>query len=405
TELPIFIVAMEKLPFFKAVDKKLREIYPDFESLDRDYKNYYFIKLLLSSDYFDFANKPKAVLPFHEYKNHIANPIEEHLNECVHYATANQISNLHFTVSEAHQNLFENEILLLKEKIEKESKTKINIAYSYQSKKTDSITVDAKNKVVRDKKNAVIFRPGGHGALIENLNDLDADIIFIKNIDNVIQNHIDQITLYKKALAGILITMQQKVFEYLEAIDKEQIQTEQISEIVLFLKEHLNTEITSDFNKFTIENKIIKLKELLDRPIRVCGMVKNEGEPGGGPFWVMSNKGEVSLQIVETSQVDLFNQKQQQILAEATHFNPVDLVCGIKNYKNEKFDLKNFIDQKAGFIVEKSVDGKIVRSYELPGLWNGAMADWLTIFVAVPLLTFNPVKTVNDLLKPAHQPQ
>lgn len=405
SELPIFIVAMEKFPFFKAVDKKLREIYPDFESLDRDYKNYYFIKLLLSEEYFDFANKPKAVLPFHEYKTHIANPIEEHLNECVHYATANQVSNLHFTVSEAHQVLFEESVIELKEKIEKASKTQINTTYSYQSKKTDSITVDAKNKIVRDKNDAIVFRPGGHGALIDNLNALDADMIFIKNIDNVIQNHIDQITLYKKALAGILITIQQKVFGYLKAIDKEEIESEKISEIVLFLKEHLNTEVTNDFNKFTIENKIIKLKELLDRPIRVCGMVKNEGEPGGGPFWVMNNKGEVSLQIVETSQVDLSNQKQQQILAEATHFNPVDLVCGIKNYKNEKFDLQQFVDQKAGFIVEKSVDGKTVRSYELPGLWNGSMANWLTIFVAVPLITFNPVKTVNDLLKPAHQPQ
>ncbi|PWB24214.1 DUF4301 family protein [Flavobacterium sp. HTF] len=405
SELPIFIVAMEKFPFFKAVDKKLREIYPDFESLDRDYKNYYFIKLLLSSDYFDFANKPKAVLPFHEYKTHIANPIEEHLNECLHYATANQISNLHFTVSEAHQVLFEEAVTALKEKIEKASGTQINTTYSYQSKKTDSITVDAKNKIVRDNNNAIVFRPGGHGALIENLNALEADIIFIKNIDNVIQNHIDQITLYKKALAGILITMQQKVFGYLKAIEKDEIQQDEISEIVLFLKEHLNTEITKDFNKFTIENKIIKLKELLDRPIRVCGMVKNEGEPGGGPFWVMNNKGEVSLQIVETSQVDLSNQKQKQILTEATHFNPVDLVCGIKNYKNEKFDLQQFVDQKAGFIVEKSVDGKTVRSYELPGLWNGSMANWLTIFVAVPLITFNPVKTVNDLLKPAHQPQ
>ncbi|MBP1224244.1 DUF4301 family protein [Flavobacterium sp. 1355] len=405
SELPIFIVAMEKFPFFKAVDKKLREIYPDFESLDRDYKNYYFIKLLLSEEYFDFANKPKAVLPFHEYKTHIANPIEEHLNECVHYATANQVSNLHFTVSEAHQVLFEESVTELKEKIEKASKTQINTTYSYQSKKTDSITVDAKNKIVRDKNDTIVFRPGGHGALIDNLNALDADMIFIKNIDNVIQNHIDQITLYKKALAGILITIQQKVFGYLKAIEKEEIESEKISEIVLFLKEHLNTEVTNDFNKFTIENKIIKLKELLDRPIRVCGMVKNEGEPGGGPFWVMNNKGEVSLQIVETSQVDLSNQKQQQILAEATHFNPVDLVCGIKNYKNEKFDLQQFVDQKAGFIVEKSVDGKTVRSYELPGLWNGSMANWLTIFVAVPLITFNPVKTVNDLLKPAHQPQ
>lgn len=405
SELSIFIVAMDKFPFFEALDKKLREIYPDFEILDRDYKNYYFIKTLLSSDYFDFANKPKAVLPFHQYKTHIANPIEEHLNECVHYATANHVSNLHFTVSEAHQNLFENEVEVLKEKVEGDSGIKIEIAYSYQNKSTDSICVDAKNIPIRDKNSNLVFRPGGHGALIENLNELESDIIFIKNIDNVIQNHIDKIALYKKALAGVLIEVQQKVFDYLKAIEGHEIDEKNLEEIVAFLLQKLNVEMSSDFNKFTFENKINKIKDLLDRPIRVCGMVKNEGEPGGGPFWVMSAKGSVSLQIVETSQVDLTNKKQQEILAEATHFNPVDLVCGIRNYKNEKFDLLQFVDQKAGFIVEKSVEGKIVKSYELPGLWNGAMANWLTIFVAVPLITFNPVKTVNDLLKAAHQPQ
>ena len=403
--LSIFIVAMDKFPFFEAVDKKLKEVYPNFEKLDRDSKNYYFIKLLLSVDYFDFANKPKAVLPFHLYKDHIANPIEEHLNECVHYATANQISNLHFTVSEIHQAQFEEAVDLVKKKIEEKSQTIINIGYSYQNKSTDSITVDANNKMFRNKNGELVFRPGGHGALIENLNELDADIIFIKNIDNVIQNHIDLITLYKKALAGILIEIQQKVFSYLKAIERKEITENDVIGIVEFLKRQLNINLTNDFNKFTFENKIIKIKELLDRPIRVCGMVRNEGEPGGGPFWVMNEKGTVSLQIVETSQVDLSNKKQAQILAEATHFNPVDLVCGIKNYKNEKFDLTQFVDPKAGFIVEKSVEGKTVKSYELPGLWNGAMANWLTIFVAVPLITFNPVKTVNDLLKPAHQPQ
>ncbi|WP_343613655.1 DUF4301 family protein [Flavobacterium sp.] len=404
-ELAIFIIGMEKFPFFDEVDKKLREIYPDFESLERDFKNYYFIKLLLSPEYFNSANKPKAVLPFHQYVDHIANPIEEHLNECVHYATSKNVSNLHFTVSEIHQNLFEKAVDEVREKIEKPSGVQINIGYSYQNKSTDSINVDAKNKIVRSSNGNLIFRPGGHGALIENLNNLDADIIFIKNIDNVIQNHIDKITLYKKALGGVLIEVQQKIFAYLKIIEKEELTENIISEIVGFLKQKLNIEMSKDFNKFTFENKIIKLKEVLDRPIRVCGMVRNEGEPGGGPFWIMNRKGEISLQIVETSQVDLSNKKQLEILEEATHFNPVDLVCGIKNYKGQKFDLKEFVDHKSGFIVEKSVEGKPVRSYELPGLWNGSMANWLTVFVAVPLITFNPVKTVNDLLKPAHQPQ
>ncbi|QOG02609.1 DUF4301 family protein [Flavobacterium sp. MDT1-60] len=405
-ELPIFIVAMEKFPFFKDVDKKLKMLYPDFDTLDRDYKNYYFIKLLLSSDYFDFANKPKAVLPFHKYKTHIANPIEEHLNECAHYASSNQVSNLHFTVTEAHQNLFENAVEAVKEKVEKNSGVKTAISYSYQNKSTDSIAVDLKNKLVRDNKNnELVFRPGGHGALIENLNVLESDIIFIKNIDNVIQNHIEKTTLYKKALAGVLIEIQQKVFSYLRIIENQEIKEDNIDEIILFLSNRLNAKLTNDFNKFTFENKISKIKELLDRPIRVCGMVKNEGEPGGGPFWVMNNKGVVSLQIVEASQVDVSDKKQHSILKEATHFNPVDLVCGIRDYKNNKFDLMQFTDQNAGFIVEKNFEGKTVKSYELPGLWNGAMANWLTVFVAVPLITFNPVKTVNDLLKAAHQPQ
>ncbi|MEL1253375.1 DUF4301 family protein [Flavobacterium sp. DGU38] len=404
-DLSIFIVGMDKFPFFEAVYEKLKEVYPDFDTLPRDYKNYYFIKFLLSSDYFDFANKPKAVLPFHKYKTHIANPIEEHLNECVHYVATNKTSNLHFTVSEAHQGLFEKAIAEVKEKVEAASGTQINISFSYQNKQTDSIAVDVKDNVFRSQKGSFIFRPGGHGALIENLNNIDADIIFIKNIDNVIQNNIDKITLYKKALGGILIEAQQKVFGYLNAIEKEQIKEQDVEEIVKFLMQKLNIEMTSNFNKFTFENKISKIKELLDRPIRVCGMVKNEGEAGGGPFWIRNDKGDISLQIVESSQVDLTNKKQKSILEDSTHFNPVDLVCGTKNYKGEKFDLPEFVDHNTGFIVEKSAEGKVVKNYELPGLWNGGMSNWLTIFVAVPLITFNPVKTVNDLLKPAHQPQ
>ncbi|MEG0849104.1 MAG: DUF4301 family protein [Flavobacterium sp.] len=403
--LAIFIVGMEKFPFFEIVYKKLKELYPDFDALERDYKNYYFIKLLLSPEHFNSANKPKAVLPFHLYKTHLANPIEEHLNECVHYATTNNSSNLHFTVSEIHQKLFEQAVDEVKGKIEKSSGTKINIGYSYQNKSTDSITVDVKNKILRNQNEELIFRPGGHGALIENLNNLDADIIFIKNIDNVIQNHIDEITLYKKTLGGVLIEIQEKVFSYLRAIENNELHESDFAAIIEFLAEKLNIQVSKDFYKFTIEHKITKIREILDRPIRVCGMVRNEGEPGGGPFWVMNDKGEVSLQIVEASQIDLQNKKQLEILEAATHFNPVDLVCGIKNFKGQKFNLGQYIDQNAGFIVEKSVEGKAVKNYEWPGLWNGSMAHWLTIFVAVPLITFNPVKTVNDLLKATHQPQ
>lgn len=405
SELAIFIIGLEKFPFFEAVDTKLRELFPDFESLPRDYKNYYFIRLLLGNDYFDFANKPKAVLPFHKYENHIATALEEHLFESAYYASSNKHSHLHFTISEAHQSQFESIVDTIKASIEKQSGTTINVSYSFQNKKTDSIAVDPDNTPFRNEKRELVFRPGGHGALIENLNDLDADIIFIKNIDNIIQNNVEKTALYKKGLAGVLIELQQQIFTYLQDIETNKTEQGNIDAIILFLKEKLNTKISDDFHAFSFENKISKIKEALNRPIRVCGMVKNEGEPGGGPFWVRDEKGNLSLQIVESSQVDLTNTHQHKILDSATHFNPVDLVCGIKDYKNEKFDLTQFVDHNSGFIVDKTILDKKIKAYELPGLWNGAMAKWLTVFVQVPLLTFNPVKTVNDLLKPAHQPQ
>ncbi|MGO4904662.1 DUF4301 family protein [Flavobacterium sp. W20_MBD1_R3] len=402
-KLSVFIVGMEKFPFFEIIDKKLRADFDNFETMDRSLKNYYFIKLLLSSDYFDFANKPKGILPFHKYKTHIASPVEEHLRECAQYSNSNNSSDLHFTVSESHQKHFEDIVDLIKSKIEIDSEVTINVGYSYQNKSTDTLAVTMKNKPFRDENGQLVFRPGGHGALIENLNNLEADLVFIKNIDNVIQNNLEKIALYKKGLAGILIEIQQRVFSYLNALDSVAIEAELLDEIVLFLKEELNITMKDDFYSKNLETKIIELQTILNRPIRVCGMVKNEGEPGGGPFWVRDIQGGVSLQIVESSQVDFEDDNQKSILNAATHFNPVDLVCGIKNYKNEKFELTDFVDYNSGFIVEKNVAGKNIKGYELPGLWNGAMANWLTVFVQVPLITFNPVKTVNDLLKPAHQ--
>jgi nicotinamide riboside kinase len=404
TELSLFIVGMDKFAFFEAVDRKLKEIYPNFNSLERDYKNYYFIKTLLSPEYFDFANKPKGILPFHKYMTRIAAPIEEHLYECAFYATSNNQSNLHLTVSENHQEQFEEIIEKIKDEIEAKSNSTINVTYSYQKKETDTISVDSENKPFRNEKGMLVFRPGGHGALIENLNAIDADVVFIKNIDNVIQNNIQQISFYKKALAGILIELQHQIFDYLKVLDSQEPNLERIDEILDFLQNKLNVILNDDFHKFKLSNQISTLKDALNRPIRICGMVKNEGEPGGGPFWVRGIDGNASLQIVETSQVDLTNSDQVKVLSNATHFNPVDLVCGLKNYQNEKFDLKQFVDPNSGFIVHKNNAGIDLKAYELPGLWNGAMANWLTVFVEVPLFTFNPVKTVNDLLKPAHQP-
>ncbi|MDR6845467.1 DUF4301 family protein [Flavobacterium granuli] len=402
-ELALFIIGMDKFPFFEGVDKELKEIYPDFDSLGRDYKNYYFIKTLLSSEYFDFASKPKGVLPFHKYESYIATPIQEHLNECAFYATSNNQSDLHFTVSENHQTQFEEIIEKIKGKIEAKSNSSITVSYSYQKKETDTIAVDTGNNPFRNEKGMLVFRPGGHGALIENLNAIDTDVVFIKNIDNVCQNNIEQVSFYKKALAGVLLDLQCQLFGFLNALDSQEITLEKITEILAFLKSQLNIEMNDGFHKFKLENQVNELKEALNKPIRVCGMVKNEGEPGGGPFWVRGTDGRLTLQIVETSQIDLNNASQLKILGNATHFNPVDLVCGLKNYQNKKFDLKEFVDPNSGFIVHKNSGGIDLKAYELPGLWNGAMANWLTVFVEVPLFTFSPVKTVNDLLKTAHQ--
>ncbi|MGV3697579.1 DUF4301 family protein [Flavobacterium sp.] len=403
--LPIFLAGIEKFPFYDEIKAKVKELTPDYYSLESHEKSYLFIKTMLSPEYFDFCNKPKGVLDFHKYETEITTPVEEHLNECAFYASSKSVSNLHFTVSDHHEILFQTIIDRVKQKVEDKSKTKVHVAYSHQDKSTDTIAVTPNNEPFRTEDGRLLFRPGGHGALIKNLNNLDADVIFIKNIDNVIQNHIQEITLYKKGLAGILIDLQQQVFEILKAVENNRINEKDIPAIIRFMAQQLNIDILEDFEKYTLENKLEFIINKLNRPIRVCGMVKNEGEPGGGPFWVRSYKGNVSLQIVESAQVETNNAEQAGILAKATHFNPVDLVCATKNYKGEKFELPQFVDTSTGFIVSKTKNGQDLKGYELPGLWNGAMAKWITVFVEVPLITFNPVKTVNDLLKPAHQPQ
>lgn len=402
-DLSIFLVGLDKFPFYKKVNTLLEKTNSDYNKNAKDVKDYLFIKMLLSSEYFDFSNKPKGILPFHNYETHIATPIEEHLNECVCYASSNGKANLHLTISGHNQTDFDKIINKNKSFIETQFQTKINIDFSNQNKNTDTIAVDLENNPMRNENGNLIFRPAGHGALIQNLNEIDADIIFIKNIDNIIQNHIETIGFYKKGLAGILINLQQKIFRYLLKMEHYRLIDSDLEEILNFVKINLNIEIGEDFNKFTLQNKTEFLKTTLNKPIRVCGMVKNEGEPGGGPFWVFDKYGNSTLQIVEGAQIDLNNESQIEILKSATHFNPVDLVCSTKNYRGEKFDLNDFIDKKSGFIVEKTKNGKQLKGYELPGLWNGAMAKWITIFVQVPLITFNPVKTVNDLLKPAHQ--
>jgi nicotinamide riboside kinase len=402
-DLSTFIGGIDRMPFFKEVYEKLSSNVENFEDLDLDHKNYHFICFILSPNYFNYANKPKGILPFHKYAERIASPIEEHMYECAYYASVNNKSLLHFTVSQEHQSQFEDIVKSVEQKVKKETNTAVNVSYSFQNKKTDTIAVTFSNETFYDDKGYLVFRPGGHGALIENLDKLNSDVVFIKNIDNVIQND-EVIAIYKKALAGILIETQQQVFSYLEAIEDGELTEDVTATIVAFLQDKLSVVIDDNFSSCSLEAKTSYINSKLNRPIRVCGVVKNEGEPGGGPFWVQDDKGDISLQIVESSQVNMNVEDQVTIMATASHFNPVDLVCGIRNFKGEKFDLNRYVDKNSGFIVEKNTAGTTVKSYELPGLWNGAMANWITLFVEIPLLTFNPVKTVNDLLKAPHQP-
>ncbi|WP_298754273.1 DUF4301 family protein [uncultured Psychroserpens sp.] len=404
-DLSIFFVGLEKFPFYNIVRARLKEENPNFDELSIDEQGFKFVQMMLDSDKLDYGNFPKGLLPFHEYKNQvISTAFEEHLYESALYSSSDEPTRLHFTISEKHNHKFDEEFARIEKKVEDKTGSKFDISFSYQKESTDTIAVTPKNKPFRNENGSLLFRPSGHGALIENLNDLDADIVFIKNIDNVVTyKYKTEVAKYKKVLAGMLIEIQEQAFKYLNVLDDDNLSEELLIEIAEFLANKLNVKISSEFEKYSRKYQIEYLAEKLNRPIRVCGMVKNEGEPGGGPYWIKDESGNTSLQIVESAQINKKSKHQKDILKGATHFNPVDLVCSVKNHRGEKFDLRKFVDPKAAFISMKTKTGKDLKALELPGLWNGSMANWNTIFIEVPLITFNPVKTVNDLLKAPHQ--
>lgn len=400
-ELALFIIGMEKLPFYSEV---LEAVPDNYNQLNSDEKIVAFINTMLNKKQLNFGQLPKGLLPFHQYKNEVSTAFKEHLYEATQYASNHSNAKLHFTISEEHESKFKQELENIHEKITTKTDTRFEIGFSYQKHKTDTIAVNPNNTFFREDNGQLLFRPSGHGALIENLNDINDDIIFIKNIDNVVTPKLkDDVIVYKKILAGVLLKAQQQVFNYIQVLNENNVTEESIISIANFLSNHLNIVINPEFEKYSTKYQIEYLINKLNRPIRVCGMVKNEGEPGGGPFWVKSENGSVSLQIVESAQINKKNKHQKNILKKATHFNPVDIVCGVKNYKGDKFNLLNFVDHNTAFISSKTRLGKTLKALELPGLWNGAMANWTSIFVEVPLDTFNPVKNVNDLLKPSHQ--
>ncbi len=364
------------------------------------------MQTLLNDEGLGYGSLPKGLLKFHRYGQESRTPVEEHLVEGANYCrSADNKVYIHFTVSPEHKTRFVQHVEEVKPKYEQQFGVTYDITYSEQKPSTDVIAVDMNNEPFRNEDGSMLFRPGGHGALIENLNELDADMVFIKNIDNVVPDRLKDTTYrYKKLLGGLLLSYQQRIFDYLNYLDRaEDLFSDKVEEIRHFVENQLCVISPAVFASLQDDEKVAWLISKLDRPIRVCGIVKNEGEPGGGPFWVSSEDGTTSLQIVESAQVNMQDAEQTRLYKDATHFSPTDILCGLKDHDGKKFDLHRYVDPSTGFITKKFKDGRELKAQELPGLWNGSMAEWTTIFVEVPVETFNPVKTVNDLLREQHQ--
>ena len=352
---------------------------------------------MLKADGLNYGQLPKGMLLFHKYAEGSRTPMEEHLVEGALYAASNGEAHVHFTVSHDHLAFFKAKVAEKADGFAQKYGIKYDITFSEQKPSTDTVAANPDNTPFREADGSLLFRPGGHGALIENLNEIEADVIFIKNIDNVVPDRLKPETVeWKQVIAGVLVSLQKQAFEYLRVLDNNPSDA-QIAQIAKFVEKNLCTnpkgqKVDADY-----------LRKKLNRPMSVCGVVKNVGEPGGGPFLTYNQDGTVSLQILESSQIDTNNAEYMKMFTQGTHFNPVDLVCAVKDYKGQPFNLPDFVDKTTGFISSKSKGGKELKALELPGLWNGAMSDWSTIFVEVPLGTFNPVKTVNDLLRNQHQ--
>ncbi len=399
-----FIEHVSSFAFYKLLANSFIKKEKNLNKLLQEKKHVEVINELISTDGLDYGGLPKGLLKFHTYDKEIRTSLEEHFAEGALYAVGtDNMVNLHFTVAPEHQQLFENKVAEVKPIFENKFGVKYNVTYSQQLKSTDTIAVIMDNAPFVEEDGLILFRPAGHGALLENLNSLKVDLVFIKNIDNVVPDRLKETTVrYKKAIGGVLLSVQQKVKNALILLNEKDT-LKSIIDIKNFIEQELNITFNNDFKSYTIAEQTDYLKRILNRPIRVCGMVENTGEPGGGPFYVDNPDGSISLQIGEASQLDLTNEEVNNSLKNASHFNPVDLVCAITDSKGKPFNLLDYRDDDTGFITIKSKNGRDLKAQELPGLWNGAMANWITLFVEVPQITFNPVKTVNDLLREEHQ--
>lgn len=399
-----FFEHLNEFPFYARLKNIMWEDGKDLSKLleKRMFKE--ILQYILKPKGLNYGNTPKGLVDFHVYRDFVRTAFDEHLVEAALYCKGGKEANLHFTVSEEYMELFKKRLKKVTKVFEQMFDVKYNVTFSVQKPSTDTVSIDEKGELVRDDSGKILFRPGGHGALIYNLDEIKADVIFIKNIDNVIPDRSKTDTIkYKKLLGGTLLEIQSKIFEQLDQLDKRNISDAELDEAEAFIINHLGYKKPEGLSFSSKKERIKYLQNLLNRPIRVCGMVKNEGEPGGGPFWVKTTDGSSRLMIIESAQINLKDKEQKKIFDHSTHFNPVDIVCGTRNHKGKRFDLTDFIDQNQGFITNKSYKGKDIKVQELPGLWNGAMAEWITIFVEVPLSTFTPVKTVFDLRRLEHR--
>ncbi|HUI27729.1 MAG TPA: DUF4301 family protein [Candidatus Kryptonia bacterium] len=401
-ELLVFMEGIQRFAFYDDLAAELARSRLDAAELAQRGDFTALVDGLLAASRLNYAALPKGLIKFHRYPDGSSRtPFEEHLVEAAAYTRdASGTCRLHFTVSPEHEERFRILFATVRASYEQRYQADFEVAFSTQKPSTNTLAVDSDNRPFRTRDDRLLFRPGGHGALIENLNDLRADIVFIKNVDNVVPDRLQAITVaWKQIIAGYLVGLQRRIFHLLARLSSESTSAALLAEAIEFATGALGLGVPGA--AATRKQQLIRL---LDRPIRVCGMVRNTGEPGGGPFWVGARDGSASLQIVERAQVDPDSREQQALFGSSTHFNPVDLVCGLRNWRGESFDLRRFVDPDAVFIAHKSQEGRDLKALELPGLWNGAMADWITVFVEVPAETFNPVKTVNDLLRPEHQP-
>ncbi len=396
---------VDKLPFINELNDTTVRLYGiSTDALLAAGRQKDVISAIIGKEGMNYGAMPKAMLTFHRYADGLTRtPLEEHLAEGAQTAATNGNVNLHFTVSADHRKLFEEKIAKVQKAMEERFGVKYSISLSEQKPSTDTLAATLDNKPFRNDEGKLVFRPGGHGALIANLGDMDSAVVFIKNIDNVVPDALRESTVrYKQVLAGTLILAHDRIENYLGKLRQGSYNADDLKDMVSFMRTTLCTE-SPLFNSLSESELAGYLEKKFNRPLRVCGMVRNDGEPGGGPFIATNADGSVSPQILESTQIDPNNAEYMAMMKSATHFNPVDLVCYIKDVNGSRFDLTGYVDHNTGFISSKSLGGKDLRALELPGLWNGAMSDWNTIFVEVPSSTFNPVKTVNDLLRPAHQ--